>query len=156
MRTELEVEHGGVPLFSGFIFYAEEGDEYVFEITLRLIPAENQRIIHAPKHLPLKIKIASEVGVIDECKDVLVKHKERYVCKHKLKVKHSWFVSSAIISIGFVYDGSDPILIEEYSFKRLIGELWRRVKSRKYVTLAPASTIIRLIDRKVVKRGGEK
>lgn len=155
MRTELEVEHGGVPLFSGVILYAEEGDEYAFEVALRPIPADNQRIIYAPKHLPLRITIASEVGVIDECKDVLVKHKERYVCRHALKVKHSWFVSSPIISVGFVYDGSDPVLVEEYFFRRLVGELWRRAKTRKYVTLAPASTIIRLIDRKAIK-GGEK
>ena len=155
MKTELEVEHEGVPLFGGVILYAEEGDEYAFEITLRPIPADNQRIIHAPKHLPLKVKIASEVGVIDECRDVLVKDRERYVCKHRLKVKHSWFVSSPIISVGFVYDGSDPVLVEEYFFKKLIGNLWRRARARRYVSLAPASIIIRLIDRKAIK-GGEK
>ena len=149
VRTELSIESGNIPLLGGEIIYAGEGDEYPFKITLKLMPAENQHIIHAPKHLPLRIVIATNGGVIDEYKDILVKRGDKYVCDHVLKVKHSWFISNTIVNVGFIYDGSDPILIEEYNFEKLIAELWRRVKTRKYATLKPTSTIIRLIDKRI-------
>ena len=149
VRTELNIELENVPLLSGEMIYAGEGDEYPLKITLRLMPAENQRIIHAPKHLPLKIAVTTSGGVIDEYKDILVKHGDKYVCDYVLKIRHSWFINNTIINIAFIYDGSDPILIEEYSFKKLIAELWRRVKTRKYTTLKPTSTIIRLIDKRI-------
>ena len=152
VKTELSIESGNIPLLYGEIIYAKEGDEYPFKIILKPVPTENQRIIHAPKHLPLKIAISSNSGVIDEYKDILVKHGDKYICKHMLKVKHNWFINNTIINIGFIYNGDDPILIEEYNYRKIIAELWRRIKTRKYTTPKPTSTLIRLIDGKRLKQ----